>query len=122
EFTTNQSAVAASVSRSRGGEEGESVSDSFLVHANGGSSQHQHRLGSFYSDSHYQQQQQQRPTSAESGGSRPLPRRPESYHDGPSTSSHQQQPLPTFSSTNDSRSGAAAVQSETANDRLARLV
>ncbi|KAJ2467689.1 hypothetical protein GGI03_001423, partial [Coemansia sp. RSA 2337] len=122
EFTTNQSVVAASVSRSRGGEEGESVSDSFLVHANGGSSQHQHRLGSFYSDSHYQQQQQQRPTSAESGGSRPLPRRPESYHDGPSTSSHQQQPLPTFSSTNDSRSGAAAVQSETANDRLARLV
>ncbi|KAJ2881455.1 hypothetical protein H4R27_004074 [Coemansia aciculifera] len=121
EFTTNQSAVAASVSQSRGGEEGETASDSFLVHANGGSSQHQHRLGSFYSDSHYQQQQQ-RPISAESGGSRPLPRRPESYHDGPSTSSHQQQPLPTFSSTNDSRSGAAAVQSETTNDRLARLV
>ncbi|KAJ2819916.1 hypothetical protein FBU31_005377, partial [Coemansia sp. 'formosensis'] len=99
----------------------ETASDSFLIHANGGSSQHQHRLGSFYSDSY---QQQQRPISAESSGSRPLPRRPESYHDGPSTSSQHLQPLPTFSSTNDTRSAAAAVaaQSETANDRLARLV
>ncbi|KAJ2031230.1 hypothetical protein IWW57_000799 [Coemansia sp. S610] len=121
EFVTTQSALAAGVSRLREGEDGETASDSFLAHANGrGSSQHQHRMGSFYSDSHYQQQQH-RPMSAESGGSRPLPRRPESYHDGPSTSSHRQQPLPTFSSTNDSRS-AAVAQTETANDRLARLV
>ncbi|KAJ2733111.1 hypothetical protein IW152_003347 [Coemansia sp. BCRC 34962] len=124
EFVTTKSALAGGVSRLREGEEGETASDSFLVHANGGgggTSQHQRRMGSFYSDSHYQQKQQ-RPMSVESSGSRPLPRRPESYHDGPSTSSHQQQPLPTFSSTNDSRSAAAVAQTETANDRLARLV
>ncbi|KAJ2740715.1 hypothetical protein GGI20_005657, partial [Coemansia sp. BCRC 34301] len=130
EFSTQSAAVAAvAVARnslSRGGEEGETGNGVFYAQEGygdgGGGSQHQHQLGSFYSDSHYQQQ---RPGSVESGGSRPLPRRPESYHDGPSTSS-QQQPLPTFSSTNDSYSATTAaagnMHSESANDRLARLV